>query len=87
MVDDDDERTGASVISPALLQQQRVAMAQLAALLQPLQCCCEGKVLVRGLHEVTAADVLALAPLFLTVVKLKDPGTMTPARTCVAGPD
>ncbi|GFH10459.1 hypothetical protein HaLaN_05772, partial [Haematococcus lacustris] len=49
------------VTTPALLQQQRVDLAQLVALLQPLQCC--GKVEVSGLHEVTAADVLALAPL------------------------
>ncbi|GFH10454.1 hypothetical protein HaLaN_05766, partial [Haematococcus lacustris] len=27
------------------------------------ECCCEGKVVVHDLHEVTAADVLALAPL------------------------
>ncbi|KAJ9520536.1 hypothetical protein QJQ45_007414 [Haematococcus lacustris] len=49
------------VITPALLQQQREDLAELVALLQPLQFC--GKVVVRGLHEVTAADVLALAPL------------------------
>ncbi|GFH07048.1 hypothetical protein HaLaN_01792, partial [Haematococcus lacustris] len=49
------------VITPELLQQQGVDLAQLVALLQPLQCC--GKVNVRGLYEVTAADVLALAPL------------------------
>ncbi|KAJ9532830.1 hypothetical protein QJQ45_010951 [Haematococcus lacustris] len=49
------------VITPELLQQQGVDLAQLLALLQPLQCC--GKVNVRGLYEVTAADVLALAPL------------------------
>ncbi|KAJ9532440.1 hypothetical protein QJQ45_010532 [Haematococcus lacustris] len=48
-------------ITPALLQQQRVDLAQLVALLQPLQCC--GKVVVYRLHEVGAADVLALAPL------------------------
>ncbi|GFH27638.1 hypothetical protein HaLaN_25995 [Haematococcus lacustris] len=53
------ERLG--VITPALLQQQRVDLAQLVAMLQPLQCC--GKVEVNDLHEVTAADVLALAPL------------------------
>ncbi|KAJ9519884.1 hypothetical protein QJQ45_014612 [Haematococcus lacustris] len=55
------EQTDPSLISPTLLQQQRVDLAQLVALLQPLQCC--GKVVVRGLDEVTAADVLALAPL------------------------
>ncbi|KAJ9532835.1 hypothetical protein QJQ45_010958 [Haematococcus lacustris] len=49
------------VITPALLQQQRVDLAQLVALLKPLQFC--RKVLVRDLHEVTAADVLTLAPL------------------------
>ncbi|KAJ9532843.1 hypothetical protein QJQ45_010943 [Haematococcus lacustris] len=49
------------VITPALLQQQGMDLTELVALLQPLQCC--GKVEVRGLHEVTAADVLALAPL------------------------
>ncbi|KAJ9531618.1 hypothetical protein QJQ45_021759, partial [Haematococcus lacustris] len=43
------------------LQQQRVDLAQLVAWLHPLQCC--GEVEVHGLHEVTAADVLALAPL------------------------
>ncbi|KAJ9523634.1 hypothetical protein QJQ45_007289 [Haematococcus lacustris] len=54
-------RRGPSIITPALLQQQRVDLAQLVALLQPLQCC--GKVEVHYLHEVTAADVAALAPL------------------------
>ncbi|KAJ9532803.1 hypothetical protein QJQ45_010925 [Haematococcus lacustris] len=49
------------VITPALLQQQRVDLAHLVALLQPLQCC--GKVVVYCLHEVGLADVLALAPL------------------------
>ncbi|KAJ9521651.1 hypothetical protein QJQ45_008999 [Haematococcus lacustris] len=49
------------VITPAFLQQQRVDLAQLVAVLQPLQCC--GKVEVYGLHQVTAADILALAPL------------------------
>ncbi|KAJ9531351.1 hypothetical protein QJQ45_006799 [Haematococcus lacustris] len=44
-----------------VFQQQRVDLAQLVALLQPLQCCDE--VLVSHLHGVTAADVLALAPL------------------------
>ncbi|KAJ9520537.1 hypothetical protein QJQ45_007413 [Haematococcus lacustris] len=53
---------GTKPITPALLQQQKVDLAQLVALLQALQCC--GKVVVRGLHEVTATDVLALAPLF-----------------------
>ncbi|KAJ9533533.1 hypothetical protein QJQ45_026578, partial [Haematococcus lacustris] len=48
-------------ITPALLQQQRVDLAQLVALLQPLQCC--GKVVVYCLHEVDLADVLALAPV------------------------
>ncbi|KAJ9518900.1 hypothetical protein QJQ45_026263 [Haematococcus lacustris] len=56
-------RTDLGVISPTLLRQQRVDLAQLVALLQPLQCCCVGKVMVYGLHEVTATDVLALAPL------------------------
>ncbi|KAJ9505185.1 hypothetical protein QJQ45_024882 [Haematococcus lacustris] len=56
-------QTGPNVISPALLQQQRVDLAQLVALLQPLQCCCVGKVQVCDLHGVTTADVLALAPL------------------------
>ncbi|KAJ9521416.1 hypothetical protein QJQ45_001200 [Haematococcus lacustris] len=49
------------VMTPAFLQQQRVDLAQLVAMLQPLQC--RGKVEVYGLHEVTAADILALAPL------------------------
>ncbi|GFH21673.1 hypothetical protein HaLaN_19026 [Haematococcus lacustris] len=48
-------------LTPAVLQQQRVDLAQLVALLQPLQCC--GKVRVYNLHQVTAADVVALAPL------------------------
>ncbi|KAJ9532808.1 hypothetical protein QJQ45_010919 [Haematococcus lacustris] len=43
-----------------LLQQQRAYLAVLPAMLQPHKCC--GKVQVSGLHEVTAADVLALAP-------------------------
>ncbi|KAJ9521413.1 hypothetical protein QJQ45_001204 [Haematococcus lacustris] len=51
------------VITPALLQQQRVDLEHLISLLQPLQCCCVDKVEVRGLDRVTAADVLALAPL------------------------
>ncbi|GFH20527.1 hypothetical protein HaLaN_17665 [Haematococcus lacustris] len=49
------------VITPAFLQQQRVDLAQLVAVLQPLQC--RGKLEVRYLHGVTAADVVALAPL------------------------
>ncbi|KAJ9520383.1 hypothetical protein QJQ45_000124 [Haematococcus lacustris] len=57
------KRFGPSVITPALLQQQRVNLAQLVSWLQPLQCCFVGKVVVYGLHEVTTADVLALAPL------------------------
>ncbi|KAJ9531620.1 hypothetical protein QJQ45_021782 [Haematococcus lacustris] len=48
-------------VTPASLQQQRVDLAQLVAMLQPLQCCDE--VEVRGLHRATAADVAALAPL------------------------
>ncbi|KAJ9521414.1 hypothetical protein QJQ45_001203 [Haematococcus lacustris] len=59
MSPEEQERLG--VITPALLQQQRVDLAQLVAMLQPLQCC--GKVEVNDLHEVTAADVAALAPL------------------------
>ncbi|KAJ9520384.1 hypothetical protein QJQ45_000125 [Haematococcus lacustris] len=59
MLTAEERRSG--VITPAFLQQQRVDLAQLVALLQLLQCC--GEVLVCGLHEVTAADVLALAPL------------------------
>ncbi|GFH25894.1 hypothetical protein HaLaN_23937, partial [Haematococcus lacustris] len=51
------------VITPAVLQQQRVDLAQLVALLQPLQRCCVGKVVVDDLHGVTAADVQTLAPL------------------------
>ncbi|KAJ9513397.1 hypothetical protein QJQ45_001427 [Haematococcus lacustris] len=47
--------------TPALLQQQRVDLAQLVAMLQPLRCC--SRVVVRNLLEVTAADVLELAPL------------------------
>ncbi|KAJ9531352.1 hypothetical protein QJQ45_006800 [Haematococcus lacustris] len=49
------------VITPALLQQQRKDLAVLGAFLQPLRCC--SKVMVSNLHEVTATDVLALAPL------------------------
>ncbi|KAJ9532829.1 hypothetical protein QJQ45_010950 [Haematococcus lacustris] len=52
---------GTKPITPALLKQQRADLAQLVALLQPLQFC--GGVLVRDLHEVTATDVLALASL------------------------
>ncbi|KAJ9532832.1 hypothetical protein QJQ45_010953 [Haematococcus lacustris] len=52
-------RSGA--ISPAVVQQQRVDLAELVTLLQPLDCC--GKVEVRGLHGVTAADLLVLAPV------------------------
>ncbi|KAJ9532443.1 hypothetical protein QJQ45_010535 [Haematococcus lacustris] len=52
-----------TVITPTLLQHQRVDLAQLVSLLQPLQSCFVGKVQVRCLHEVTGADVLALAPL------------------------
>ncbi|GFH25480.1 hypothetical protein HaLaN_23456, partial [Haematococcus lacustris] len=48
--------------STRTLQEQREDLAQLGLALQPLQFC--GKVKVYGLHEVTAADVLALAPLF-----------------------
>ncbi|KAJ9533995.1 hypothetical protein QJQ45_027100, partial [Haematococcus lacustris] len=55
--------SGPVVITPAYLRQQRVELAQLVAMLQPLQFCCVGKVVVRDLHKVTAADVLALAPL------------------------
>ncbi|KAJ9521491.1 hypothetical protein QJQ45_008892 [Haematococcus lacustris] len=54
-----EERAG--VITPALLQQQREDMAVLVAMLQPLQF--YGAVAVCDLHGVTAADVLALAPL------------------------
>ncbi|GFH31703.1 hypothetical protein HaLaN_30795, partial [Haematococcus lacustris] len=43
--------------------QQRVDLAQLVALLQPLQRCFVDKVVVFKLHDFTAADVLALAPL------------------------
>ncbi|KAJ9532828.1 hypothetical protein QJQ45_010949 [Haematococcus lacustris] len=57
MLTTEDERSG--VITPALLQQQRVDLAQLVALLQPLQCC--SAVLIADLHGVTAADILALA--------------------------
>ncbi|GFH20288.1 hypothetical protein HaLaN_17383 [Haematococcus lacustris] len=59
----DQQRTGPSVITPALLQQQRVDLAQLVALLQPLQSCFVGKVLPYKLYDITAADVLALAPV------------------------
>ncbi|KAJ9531342.1 hypothetical protein QJQ45_006791 [Haematococcus lacustris] len=38
-----DERTGPGVITPALLQQQRVDLAQLVAWQHSLQCCCVGK--------------------------------------------
>ncbi|KAJ9521785.1 hypothetical protein QJQ45_015284 [Haematococcus lacustris] len=56
-------RTGPTVLAPTIVQQQRVDLAQLVAMLQPLQCCCSDNVSVVHLHEVTAADVLALAPL------------------------
>ncbi|KAJ9532442.1 hypothetical protein QJQ45_010534 [Haematococcus lacustris] len=49
------------VITPALLRQQRVDLAQLVAILQPLHCC--GKVQVCNLYKATATDVLTLAPL------------------------
>ncbi|GFH30084.1 hypothetical protein HaLaN_28866 [Haematococcus lacustris] len=61
MLSQEQQETGPGVITAAFLQQQRVDLAQLVALLQPLQCC--GKVEVHDLLEVTAADVLALAPL------------------------
>ncbi|KAJ9506732.1 hypothetical protein QJQ45_024872, partial [Haematococcus lacustris] len=61
MLSQEQQETGPGVITAAFLQQQRVDLAQLVALLQPLQCC--GKVEVHDLHEVTATDVLALAPL------------------------
>ncbi|KAJ9532807.1 hypothetical protein QJQ45_010929, partial [Haematococcus lacustris] len=42
---------------------RREDLAQLVALLQPLQRCCVGKVEVHDLHGVTTADILELAPL------------------------
>ncbi|GFH25483.1 hypothetical protein HaLaN_23459, partial [Haematococcus lacustris] len=54
-------RRGPGVITPALLQKQRVNLAQLVAMLRPLQRCRE--VVVSDLHGVTADDILALAPL------------------------
>ncbi|KAJ9521658.1 hypothetical protein QJQ45_009001 [Haematococcus lacustris] len=64
--------------STPTLQQQREDLAQLVLALQALQFC--GKVKVYGLHEVTAADVLALAPLFrdCTHFELCD-GSMEPS--------
>ncbi|KAJ9520385.1 hypothetical protein QJQ45_000126 [Haematococcus lacustris] len=50
-----------AVITPALLQQQRKDLAQLGAFLHMLRF--SGMVQFTCLHEVTAADVLALAPL------------------------
>ncbi|KAJ9521489.1 hypothetical protein QJQ45_008890 [Haematococcus lacustris] len=44
-------------------QQERVDLAHLISLLPPPQRCCVDKVDVRGFHRVTAADVLALAPV------------------------
>ncbi|KAJ9533913.1 hypothetical protein QJQ45_027002 [Haematococcus lacustris] len=62
----------------ALLQQQRADVAVLPAMLQPLQCC--GKVQVNGLYEVTAADVLALAPLCRDCTHfVLDGGSMEPS--------
>ncbi|KAJ9505135.1 hypothetical protein QJQ45_006633 [Haematococcus lacustris] len=62
------------------LQQERVDLAQLVALLQSMQCCFIGKVKVHGLHEITAADVVALAPLcrYCTHFELED-GSMEPS--------
>ncbi|KAJ9532822.1 hypothetical protein QJQ45_010938 [Haematococcus lacustris] len=59
MLTTEEQRSG--VITPAFLQQQRVDLAKLVNLLQPLKCC--GMVVVCDLHKVTAADILALAPL------------------------
>ncbi|KAL6756057.1 hypothetical protein V8C86DRAFT_124643 [Haematococcus lacustris] len=59
MLTAEEERSG--VITPAILEQQRLALAVLVAMLQPLQC--YGAVAVCDLHGVTAADVLALSPL------------------------
>ncbi|KAJ9532463.1 hypothetical protein QJQ45_010514 [Haematococcus lacustris] len=62
----------------ALLQQQRADLAVLPAMLQPLKCC--GKVQVSGLYEVTAADVLALAPWCRDCTHFElDGGTMEPS--------
>ncbi|GFH09539.1 hypothetical protein HaLaN_04706 [Haematococcus lacustris] len=57
------EQPQLEVITPALLQEQREDLTRLISLLQPLQCCFVGRVEVSYLHEVVAADVLALAPL------------------------
>ncbi|KAJ9532430.1 hypothetical protein QJQ45_010546 [Haematococcus lacustris] len=62
----------------ALLQQQRADLAVLPAMLQPLKCC--GKVQVSGLYEVTAADVLVLAPLCRDCTHFElDGGSMEPS--------
>ncbi|KAJ9531920.1 hypothetical protein QJQ45_003619 [Haematococcus lacustris] len=57
------EGSGPVVITLAYIRQQRVEFAQMVAMLQPLQFCFVGKVAIRDLHGITAADVLALAPL------------------------
>ncbi|KAJ9521659.1 hypothetical protein QJQ45_009000 [Haematococcus lacustris] len=59
MLTGDEERSG--VITSTLLEQQREDLAVLVAMLQPLRC--YGAVAVYGLHQVSAADVLALSPL------------------------
>ncbi|KAJ9532812.1 hypothetical protein QJQ45_010923 [Haematococcus lacustris] len=66
-------------ITPPLLQQQRVDLAQLVSLLQPLRSCV-AKVVVRDLHEVTGADVLALAPLCRDCTQFElEGGSMEPS--------
>ncbi|KAJ9521647.1 hypothetical protein QJQ45_008989 [Haematococcus lacustris] len=65
--DYDEERyvrvRSAPSVTLAFLQQQREDLVQLVALLQPLQCYSVSKVQVWSLHRVTAADIVALAPL------------------------
>ncbi|KAJ9505631.1 hypothetical protein QJQ45_009032 [Haematococcus lacustris] len=57
------EQPQLEVITPTLLQEQREDLTRLISLLQPLQGCFVGRVEVSHLHEVVAADFLALAPL------------------------
>ncbi|KAJ9520389.1 hypothetical protein QJQ45_000123 [Haematococcus lacustris] len=52
-----------SITKERLARQQRVGLARQLSLLQTLQSFCVAKVVVCELHEFTAADVVALAPL------------------------
>ncbi|KAJ9521998.1 hypothetical protein QJQ45_024886 [Haematococcus lacustris] len=78
MLTTEEQSSGNVSINSTLLQQQRVNLAQLVALLRPLQCCSE--VLFCDMHDVTAADVLALAPLCRDCTSLElYSGSLTPS--------